>query len=138
MRTIRRTDLSPRVEMIPLIDVIFLLLTFFIYSLMVMVHAQILPVSLTTLGSGERATQPAVHAITLDDQGRLYFNRQPITLGDLERELKALADQPDTATLYLAMQEEGTTDRGPALIRLIEVVRRAGLTDFVIVGQPDR
>src|SRR5690606_8300025 len=46
MRFVRRHDLAPRMEMIPLIDVIFLLLTFFIYSLALMVQAQVLPVAL--------------------------------------------------------------------------------------------
>ena len=33
MRTFRRQDMTARVEIMPLIDVIFLLLTFFVYSL---------------------------------------------------------------------------------------------------------
>ena len=39
---LRRSDHSPRMELTPLIDVIFLLLTFFIYNLIVSVQAQVL------------------------------------------------------------------------------------------------
>ena len=56
MRSIRRHDLAPRVEMMPLIDVVFLLLTFFIYSFVMMVRAEVLPVVLTPLGTGGRPT----------------------------------------------------------------------------------
>ena len=37
MQVIRRNDHAARIEMLPLIDVIFLLLTFFIYSMVLMV-----------------------------------------------------------------------------------------------------
>ena len=136
METIRRNDLSPRIELIPLIDVIFLLLTFFIYSLLVMVRADILPVTLTNLDTGEQATPARIHAITIDDQGQLFFDRKLITFEELDIRLGELAQSKDGQTLYLAMQEQGVTDRGPTLIRLIELVRAAGVTDFVIVGQP--
>ena len=135
MRTLRRNDLSPRVEMVPLIDIIFLLLTFFIYSMVVMVRAEILPVTLTALGSGQRADVAQIHAVTIDSQGQLFYNRQPINPDDLQRRLEDLARQPDRPTLYVAMQNDGTTDRGPVLIRLIQQVRATGLQDFVIVGQ---
>ena len=46
MFTIRRTDHEARVEIMPLIDVIFLLLTFFIYAMVLMVRAALLPVEM--------------------------------------------------------------------------------------------
>lgn len=140
MRTIRRNDLAPRVEIMPLIDVIFLLLTFFIYSLIVMVRAEVLPVALTTLSTGGQATQTKVHAITIDHDGRLFLNRKPISDDELSRRLLSMAQQPQRPSLYLAMEAQGSTDRGPVLINLIERVRAAGIEDFVIVGQrePDQ
>ena len=137
MRTLRRNDLSPRVEMVPLIDVIFLLLTFFIYSMAVMVRAEILPVTLTALGSGQRADAAQVHAVTIDSAGQLFYNRKPIAPDELQQTLESLAHAPQPPTLYVAMQSDGTTDRGPVLIRLIQQVRATGLEDFVIVGQPE-
>ncbi len=136
MREIRRNDLSPRVEMMPLIDVIFLLLTFFIYSLIVTVRAEVLPVKLMQLNTGKPATEAQLQAITLDRNGDLFYNRQPITDADLDTKLQELAGLGDGISLYLAMEAQGTTDRGPALIRLIDRVRAAGIENFVIVGQP--
>ncbi len=137
MRTIRRNDLAPRVEIMPLIDVIFLLLTFFIYSLIVMVRAEVLPVALTTLETGGRATAGQVQAITIDRDGNLYLNREPIGEEDLSQQLLVMAAQPKRPMLYLALEAQGSTDRGPILIHLIERVRSAGIEDFVIVGQPE-
>ena len=46
MRPLRRSEHETRVEMMPLIDVVFLLLTFFIYAMVLMVRAEVLPVPL--------------------------------------------------------------------------------------------
>jgi biopolymer transport protein ExbD len=156
MFTVRRHDLSPRVEMTPLIDVIFLLLTFFIYSLVMMVRAELLPVTLTTLTTGESAAQEAeVLAITIDRRGQLHLNRQPIEPGQLDKHLKKIAAQTPRPKLFLAMEADtphdssadatdqsdvaptATVDRGPLLIHLIDRVRDSGINDFNIVGEPE-
>jgi len=136
MRTIRRYDLAPRVEMMPLIDVVFLLLTFFIYSFVLMVRAEVLPVALTPLGTGERATAGQIQAITIDHAGKLFLNREAINDEQLIEQLLEMAKQPKPPALFLALEAEGSMDRGPALINLIETVRAAGFQNFSIVGQP--
>lgn len=136
MRPIRRNDMTSRVEIMPLIDVIFLLLTFFIYSLIVMVRAEVLPVTLTTITTGRRATPAKVHAITIDREGHLFLDREPIDPIELSHFLTQVTQQPQRPTVYLALEAEGFTDRGPTLIGVIEQIRAAGIEDFVIVGQP--
>ena len=142
MRTHRRRDLSPRVEIMPLIDVIFLLLTFFIYSLISMVRAEVLPVQLQALTTGEQAEPAVVVAVTIDAQGGLYLNRAPIDRGALDQRLSQIAQSENKPRLFLAMEDTGdvepgaagVVDRGPLLIELIERVRKAGIEDFSIVG----
>ena len=136
MRAVRRNDLAPRVEMMPLIDVIFLLLTFFIYSLIVMVRAEVLPVRLTTLGAGGQAAAQDVHAVTIDRRGRFFFNRDPVSAAELSGRLMELSKDPEHPRLYLAMEAEGDVDRGPLFVHLLERVKAAGITNFAIVGQP--
>ncbi len=147
MRPARRHDLSPRIEIMPLIDVIFLLLTFFIYSLVTMVQAEILPVQLQTLTTGQAAEPATIMAVTIDARGNLYLNRAPIDNEALDEKLKESAQLEDVPKLFLALEDTLATgpddntaepapviDRGPLLIGLIERVRRAGIEDFNIVG----
>lgn len=136
MYKIRRHDLTPRVEMLPLIDVIFLLLTFFIYSLIVMVEAKILPVELSSVTAGHSSTQKIVNAITIDGDGKLFFNRDPVSFEQLDKILNKMTQFPNAGSLYLALQAKGQTDRGPVLLKVIEKVRTAGITNFTIVGAP--
>jgi len=138
MYTIRRNDYTPRVEMLPLIDVIFLLLTFFIYSLIMMVEAQVLPVTLTDIEQGKQTQQAVIQAITINRQGKLFFNREPVEKPQLRIKLRELAADPSSPTLYLAMEAEGEVDRGPAFVELIEEVRAAGINNFAIVGSPEK
>ena len=47
MHPIRRTEHETRIEMMPMIDVIFLLLTFFIYAMALMIRAEMLPMEMS-------------------------------------------------------------------------------------------
>lgn len=163
MRRIRRSSESARVEMTPLIDVVFLLLTFFILSLLVTVRADVLPVQLSPVGTGEAAEPGRITAITIDAGGEFYLDREPVSETELDRRLEELADMPDEQRprIFIAMEEslrqtepsnvsgsdnaraeptsaelpaEPTADRGPILLRLIERLRRAGLTDVSFIG----
>jgi biopolymer transport protein ExbD len=101
-----------------------------------MVKAQVLPVELSSVTAGQSSTKAVVNAITVDEHGKLFFNRKPMSLDQLDNVLADLAKEPKAAKLYLAMQAKGQTDRGPVLLKVIEKVRAAGITEFTIVGAP--
>ena len=87
-----------------MIDVVFLLLTFFIYTLVVRV--EFLPVQLMGVSTGEQLTERDVVAITIDRAGRYYVNREPLgeqAFEDRLREIGGLEDQP---MVVVAMQVE--------------------------------
>ncbi len=134
MLRVRRHDHSPRVELLPLIDVVFLLLTFFIYSLILTVRADILPVSLVPVGGGEQAEPGRAAALTIDADGRIFLDRDPVAMDALAARLEAFAAQADRPPLFVALEEDGRTDRGPLLVKLIELLRNAGITDVSVVG----
>ena len=138
MLTLRRSRHPVRVEMTPLIDVIFLLLTFFIYSLVVTVRAQVMPVTLTPIAGTSAQSSPAdIDAITIGRDGKFYFNQTPVPLEELPKRLATHVASNTDRRLFIAMEAQGDTDRGPLLIKLIEQLRKAGIEDFAIVGQPE-
>lgn len=126
--------------MVPLIDVIFLLLTFFIYSMITMIQANVLPVKLTAVHTGSHTKHLSFDAITIDRAGKFYWNRKPVTSKQLDAKLASLGQKKNSPPLYLAMQRSGgrgkTVDRGPLLMRLVEQIRQAGITNFSLVGPP--
>ncbi|MCZ6837179.1 MAG: biopolymer transporter ExbD [Planctomycetota bacterium] len=135
MLQLRRNQHEFRVEMMPLIDVVFLLLTFFIYAMVLMVRAELLPVQMQEFASGIPATPEPVMAITLDEHGDLFLNREPIELDDVVGRLQeAVRENPETA-IYLAAAAEGETDRLPVFLELYDRLAFAGL-NIKLVGRP--
>lgn len=135
MLALRRPQHEYRFEILPLIDVIFLLLTFFIYSMVLMVRAELLPVQMQEFTSGRPATPAPAMTLTLDLYGELFLNRRPITLDEFVPQLQeALAKDPNTV-IYFAADERGQTDRLPKFLDIYDRLAFAGL-DIKLVGRP--
>jgi biopolymer transport protein ExbD len=140
MRLIRRSPWEHRLEMTPMIDVIFLLLTFFVYSMVMMIHAEVLPVKLTPVSTGAKPDAAAgagdIQALTISKTGTLFLNRREVSFEELDRRLAELTKGPSKPRVYVAMELEGDTDRGPLLVNHIERLRAAGIYEWHIVGPP--
>jgi len=136
MRSLRRSDNTARLEMTPLIDVVFLLLTFFIFSWFMMVRAEVLPVRILPIAGGQQPGVAQMQVIMIDAQGAFILNRQQVNSDELSERLQALAMDPDNPPLFIAVAEQGDLDRAPRLVELLERVREAGLRNVTVVGRP--
>jgi biopolymer transport protein ExbD len=135
-----RRPASPfHVDLTPLIDVVFLLLTFFIYAMVLMDRIELVPLELKPLEAGESvadAAPPPARTLSLDGSGGLYLDREPIALDQVVATLQAtLESDPDTV-LYLAVSDEvGPSDRIPVLLELWNRLRLAEIP-IKMVGRP--
>lgn len=136
MLTLRRVDHETRVEIMPLIDVIFLLLTFFIYAMVLMVRAELLPVQMHSFESGEPATVPPAVAITIDRGGALFLNREPISMDVIRERLQTIKAGDPKTVIYIAAEEIGDQDRLPTFFDLYDHLANAGL-NIRLVGSPN-
>ena len=136
MRSLRRTEHDTRIEIMPLIDVVFLLLTFFIYAMVLMVRAEVLPVPFETYISGETASPMPAVSITLAVDGNIYVGTKVVTMNELIGVVhEKIAQKPDTA-LYLVMEDgQSVVDRGPLLTGVWDRLRSENLEVF-LVGAP--
>jgi biopolymer transport protein ExbD len=136
MLSLRRPDHEARVEIMPLIDVIFLLLTFFIYAMVLMVRAELLPIELQAFASGTPARPASAATISILRDGTIHFNREPITLDDVRGRIDTARTEDPETVLYLALEDgEGSVDRGPLLTALWDRLQGAGL-EIHFVGRP--
>ena len=79
-----------QINIVPMIDVIFAILTFFIMSTLYLARSQGLPVNLPSAETAEAQAQtPKV--VTLDAAGNIAFERQPMGIEGLEAQVRALA-----------------------------------------------
>jgi biopolymer transport protein ExbD len=82
---------KPRIEIIPMVDVMFLLLVFYILSTIAMTTERGIPVSLPSAASGE-STRVEETTVTINAQGEVYLNRDRIELSELGQALQAKAE----------------------------------------------
>ena len=135
MVSLRRTDHEMRIEIMPLIDVIFLLLTFFIYAMVLMVRAEMLPMELPEMASAESATPAPAVTISLDRNGALFLDREPIEAADLVPRLRAAVDEDPKTRVYLAAEAEGDVDRLPTFFDLYDRIANQGI-ELTLVTRP--
>ncbi|MBW2265111.1 MAG: biopolymer transporter ExbD [Deltaproteobacteria bacterium] len=77
-----------RIELIPLIDIIFLLLVFFIYSMLSMVVYRGIPVKLPVAEAVE-TEKGEVLVITINKRGKVFLDKESVSRRRLLSELKA-------------------------------------------------
>lgn len=136
MLRIRRPTQEVRIEITPMIDVIFLLITFFIYSMVLMVRVDLLPIELRQYVSGRPATPAPAVTLSIDLEGRLFIDREETTIDlAMPRIIEARQKDP-TTVLYLAIADgAGTIDRAPLLQDLWDRLKQEGIP-INLVGRP--
>ena len=114
---------KPRIEMLPLIDVVFLLLVFFIYAMLSMAVHRGLPIVLPT-SSSAKVEKQLVLSITIKADGSIYIDKEQTDLEHLAPLLKAKsrADQEPGVLLF--------ADRNLSyqkLFHVLDQIRAAGI-----------
>ena len=87
MKVNLRAQKRARVEILPLIDIVFLLLVFFIYAMLSMAVHKGISVNLPT-SSSARIERDLLLSVTIKDSGEILLDKNSIPLKDLARFLK--------------------------------------------------
>ncbi len=111
-----------RVEMLPLIDVVFLLLVFFIYAMVSMVVHHGMKVDLPHAGTSV-LDQSDYIAITIDAENRLFLNEEPTEADGLADRVLALRGTEDKPVF---INGDRKADLGLA-IELLDSLKKVGI-----------
>ena len=120
MLSIRRPTHEARIEIMPLIDVIFLLLTFFIYAMVLMIRVDQIPIEMQQFASGEPARPAPAVTVSIDRHGDLYLGRDPVSMDEVLERLKATREENPDLVVYIAADATGDTDRLPTFLSLVD------------------
>ena len=112
-----------RIEMLPLIDIVFLLLVVFIYAMLSMAVHRGLPVALPTSSSAP-IEQPRTVAVTIQADGALFVNKRPVLLVNLSQELKNTPIDQRRDGLILYADRDLTYQR---LFQVLDEIRKADI-----------
>lgn len=110
--------------MLPLIDVVFLLLVFFIYAMLSMVVHHGLKVDLPSAGSVSLEKEDYI-AITIDAENHLFLNEEPVEFEGLAERVLAL--RGDTAKPVFINGDQ-KADLGLA-IELLDDLKQTGIKE---------
>jgi len=113
-----------RIEMIPLMDVIFLLLVAFIMMTMSMTVYRGIPVELPASEAADVEKKTLVTVTILKD-GALYLDREAVTLPVLRDRLSRLSEQDNPPRIFLAGDRTVSYER---VLAVIDEIRKAGVT----------
>jgi biopolymer transport protein ExbD len=132
MRVPRQAPSKARIEIIPMIDVIFFLLVFFMVSTLSMTVNRGLPVNLPTAATSQKELGENVD-LTLMQDGELFLNREPIALQDLGQRMKAALAV--NSQLVVIINADGQA-RHSSVIEVLDELRGAGVSRLAIAVKP--
>lgn len=122
---IEESKKKARIEIIPLIDVIFFLLATFVLFTLSLAKIQSLPVNLPVAAPpGPQQEKDETVTLQVSDQGTCYWNRELITVNEIVPRLQNLKTQVARPRVLIAGDDKARF--GVAVLALDEV-RKAGI-----------
>lgn len=119
-----------RIEIIPLIDVIFFLLATFVLFTLSLNRIQSVPVDLPVANpnpSPPEKDESVTIQVSADDS--LFWNREPMEMADLPSRITAYKTQTEDPRILIAGDEKA---RFGATVQVLDEVRKAGILKFSV------
>jgi biopolymer transport protein ExbD len=112
-----------RIEIIPLIDVMFFLLASFMMVSLSQVHMKGMKVNLPTGQSGETQSKQNYISVSVDKNGYVFFDKEQVDYDELFRRLQQVHQADPEAKVFL--RGDADTVHGN-VIRVLDYLRAAG------------
>ena len=112
-----------RIEIIPLIDIMFFLLASFMMVSLSQVHMKGMKVNLPTGQSGETQSKKDYISVSVDANGNPYFDKTEMTYDTLTAKLKQVHDENPEAKVFIRGDADSVHFN---IIRVLDICRAAG------------
>jgi biopolymer transport protein ExbD len=122
-----------RIEMVPMIDCVFLLLVFFIYAMLSMAVHRGLPVNLPA-SKTVKIDKKLILAVTVKADGSIFVDKEPVELERVTTVLQAKAAGQDQPGVLLFADRNLTYQN---LFEVLDRIRQAGLNRISLQAELD-
>ncbi len=112
-----------RIEILPLIDIVFLLLVFFIYAMLSMAVHKGLPVQLPVSSSAEVERELPL-SVTIRHNGEIMLQNRKVSLNELAEALSTVSKGRNNKGLCLFADKRVSCQ---LLLRVMDQIRNAGI-----------
>ncbi len=114
-----------RLEIIPLIDIMFFLLASFMLVSLTMTRQRTIAVQLPAAASSQANLKPDSISLAVNAAGQVFLEKQPVALEALEAMLKERLASNKNLPVYIS--GDAATPHG-AMVAVLDYVRRCGIT----------
>lgn len=124
-----RSGRKARIEIIPLIDIIFFLLATFVMVSLSMIKNRGIPVNLPVASSAVPQERKGYTAITVTAEGDLYFNKDAMTMEGIVKRLTFLKATDADPRVFI--HGDAKAEFGIA-VAVLDEIRKLGITKVAI------
>ncbi len=125
-----RVARQPRLMIIPMIDIIFFLMVFFLFSTLQMVYQKSMPVNLPVASQNQQEV-PKPIAITITTDGTISIGDTVVQIEEVQSRVEQLADKSETLVILRA---DENVEHGK-VIAVMDEVKKAGVTKLAIATE---
>jgi len=133
MKVNLNTERKVRIEMLPLIDIVFLLLVFFIYAMLSMAVHRGLPVILPS-STTVKVDKDLVLSVTVKSSGTIYVDKEKVSLESLAEVLKKKAQAGRKPGVLLFADRSLPYQE---LFRVLDQIRMGGINRISLQAEVD-
>ncbi|MBV8885852.1 MAG: biopolymer transporter ExbD [Chroococcidiopsidaceae cyanobacterium CP_BM_RX_35] len=113
-----------QIQIIPLIDVVFCVLTFFILAALQFTRQQAISVDLPKASTGTTAPQARqMLIVTLDSSGRTFVEQQPVTLDQLYQDARSYHQTSPSGLMVLNASRSISYNQ---VVQVLDLLRQVG------------
>jgi biopolymer transport protein ExbD len=130
MRLNEENDTPAQINIVPMIDVMFAILVYFIVSTLSLTRLESLPVNLPGASTAQVQNAPPV-TVSLTREGTVAINQKPVPMGDVQNQVRALVPTGQNAVVVINADREANYGQVVAImdqLRQIPGVRIAVAT----------
>ncbi len=131
MGFLRKQNDEPRIDMTPMVDVVFLLLIFFMIST-TFVESPGISIKLPETSAQTIDREPKEIKITLSREGVIYYHNKKISLDDFKG---VLAEHQSDAKLTTVLLMADQDSKHGKVVTLMDLARDAGFTKLAIATE---
>ncbi len=117
-----RSERQPKLMIIPMIDIIFFLLVFFIMSTLYMVDQQIIPVNLPQAASAQNEKTRSVPVVVAKD-GRVLFEQEDIPLELIKKRVQLEMNKQSDVVFILHSDKQAEYGK---VVAVLDEMKQAG------------
>ncbi|HYX18691.1 MAG TPA: biopolymer transporter ExbD [Nostoc sp.] len=132
MKLPKEPNIPAQINIVPLLDVVFSLLTFFVISTLFLTNSEGLPVNLPKANTGQQSQTSEKITVTINSQGEVSLNRQPTTFDALTEKIRTLVGSNQNVLVVINADEKA--NMGLA-VSVMDKVRKVPGTRLAIATQ---